>query len=86
MRFKNVDTDTIVEVPIEDKGRIERFRGYPDKFVEIGELLSNKPKKDKEAEKEADNKPEKEEEKPVENEGKEAEKEEIDNKNEKKKN
>lgn len=64
MKFKNVDTGTIVEVPIEDKGRIERFRGYPDKFVEIGELLSNKNEKkaNKEAEvqeKEIDDKNEK---------------------------
>lgn len=42
MRFKNLETGTILEVPKENKERIEKFRGYPDKFQEIGEVLSHK--------------------------------------------
>ena len=46
MKFKNIETGTIVEVPKENKDRINKFKSYPDKFVEIGEPLSNKPKEE----------------------------------------
>ena len=48
MKFKNIETGTIIEVPKDRKDRIEKFRQYPDKFVEIGEMLSNKLKKEDE--------------------------------------
>lgn len=45
MKFKNKETNTIVEIT--DKERIAKFQGYPDKFEEIKEVRQ-KPKKDEE--------------------------------------
>ena len=46
MQFENLETKTIIIVPKNNIERIKKFKSYPDKFREIGELLSNKPKKE----------------------------------------
>ena len=37
MKFKNLETNTIIEVEKDNKERIEKFLGYPDKFEVIEE-------------------------------------------------
>ena len=44
MKFKNLETDTIIEIT--DKEKIKKFQGYPDKFEAIIELKEPKLKQE----------------------------------------
>lgn len=48
MKFKNLETNTIIEVT--DKNRIKKFQGYPDKFEQIEEFKETKATKNKKEE------------------------------------
>jgi len=45
MKFKNLETDTIIEVEKNDSVRINKFLGYPDKFELIEEPKEEKEEK-----------------------------------------
>lgn len=42
MKFKNLENDSIIEVDKKDVARIEKLKGYPDKFEVIEEEKSEK--------------------------------------------
>lgn len=50
MKFKNLENDSIIEVNKNDVARIEKLKGYPDKFEVIEEEIEKKdnfkPKKE----------------------------------------
>ena len=41
MKFKNLENDSIIEVNKNDVARIEKLKGYPDKFEIIEEKKDN---------------------------------------------
>jgi hypothetical protein len=49
MKFKNLETNSIIEVT--DKQRIAKFKGYPDKFEAIIEEKKEIPKTGEKTEK-----------------------------------
>ena len=42
MKFKNLENDSIIEVNKNDVARIEKLKGYPDKFEVIEEEIEKK--------------------------------------------
>ena len=47
MKFKNLENDSIIVVDKKDVARIEKLKGYPDKFEIIEEKKDNfKPKEE----------------------------------------
>ena len=47
MKFKNLENDSIIVVDKKDVARIEKLKGYPDKFEIIEEKKDNSKKEDK---------------------------------------